>query len=202
MAEVMFEPTLTMPPAAAARTLDLSILIVTWNSERWIDRCLRSIPAACEGLEYEVVVHDNASEDRTLSIVGETGATVLRSSSNTGFAAGTNRAVNAATGRYLFLLNPDCGSSRARGAALQIPRVASERCRGRAAAHRRERSLAAALPVAPFADPSQSGVRGSAAGQGFPEVRPPRITAIAISISPSRGSSSNPPPRRCCCAAK
>src|SRR5688500_17630348 len=108
MAEVMFEPTLTMPPAPAARTVDLSILIVTWNSERWIDRCLRSIPAACEGLEYEVVVHDNASEDRTLSIVGETDSTVLRAAVTDVFAAATSRASGVARGRYVFLLNPDC----------------------------------------------------------------------------------------------
>lgn len=104
----MLEPTLTNAAAPRARTVDLSILIVTWNSERWIDRCLRSIPAACAGLEYEIVVHDNASADRTLSIVGTTPAQVLRSKTNDGFAAGTNRAVDAAKGRYLFLLNPDC----------------------------------------------------------------------------------------------
>jgi GT2 family glycosyltransferase len=86
--------------------LDLSILIVTWNSERWIDRCLRSIPAACEGLRYEVLVHDNASKDATLTLVRD--AKVLRSSTNDGFGAGTNRALAASTGRYVFLLNPDC----------------------------------------------------------------------------------------------
>ena len=104
----MLEPTRTVAQAPAARALDLSVLIVTWNSERWIDRCLRSIPAACEGLQYEVVVYDNASDDGTLSIASSTDAKVLRSASNTGFAAGTNRAVTASSGRYLFLLNPDC----------------------------------------------------------------------------------------------
>lgn len=107
MAEVMDEPTMSAAAAPIARTVELSILIVTWNSERWIDRCLRSIPAACEGLEYEVIVHDNASEDSTLAIIGSQ-VNVLRSATNAGFAAGTNRAVGAATGRYLFLLNPDC----------------------------------------------------------------------------------------------
>ena len=87
-------------------SLDLSLLIVTWNSERWIDRCLRSIPAACEGLEYEVVVYDNASSDATLEHLGD--AKIIRSDRNAGFAAGTNRAFDASKGQYVFLLNPDC----------------------------------------------------------------------------------------------
>jgi N-acetylglucosaminyl-diphospho-decaprenol L-rhamnosyltransferase len=85
----------------------LTIAIVTWNSERWIARCLRSIDAACAGLAHEIVVYDNASQDRTPQLVGAE-ATLLRGASNTGFAAGINRAVEASRGRYVFLLNPDC----------------------------------------------------------------------------------------------
>lgn len=111
MANVMFDERVIEGTAAARVAADvdapeLSILIVTWNSERWIDRCLRSIPAACEGLAYEVVVHDNASTDETLQHLGQ--ASVLRSGTNAGFAAGTNRAFAASRGRYVFLLNPDC----------------------------------------------------------------------------------------------
>jgi GT2 family glycosyltransferase len=102
----MFDERQQAPPRQAARALDLSILIVTWNSERWIERCLRSIPAACEGLEYEVLVHDNASSDATVQLIEH--AQVLRSAENAGFAAGTNRAFAASRGRYVFLLNPDC----------------------------------------------------------------------------------------------
>jgi N-acetylglucosaminyl-diphospho-decaprenol L-rhamnosyltransferase len=92
--------------AASPAVLDLSILIVTWNSERFIDRCLQSIAAACNGLSYEVVVHDNDSADGTLAHLGN--AQVIRSSSNRGFAAGINHAFSASRGRYVFLLNPDC----------------------------------------------------------------------------------------------
>src|SRR5204862_2372754 len=76
-------------------------------SERWIERCLRSIGAACDGVAHEIVVYDNASSDRTLQLV-DRDATVLRGASNAGFAAGINRAVKSARGRYVFLLNPDC----------------------------------------------------------------------------------------------
>jgi len=91
----------------ATRVADLSILIVTWNSERWIERCLRSIPAACEGLAYEVLVYDNASEDATLARINGD-ARVIRSQQNDGFATGTNTTFRASAGRYVFLLNPDC----------------------------------------------------------------------------------------------
>ena len=107
----MFDIGEAAPPRSRPRALDLSILIVTWNSERWIGRCLRSIPAACEGLQYEVVVHDNASGDGTVRHISGGQAilpVVLRSTTNAGFAAGTNRAFAASRGRYVFLLNPDC----------------------------------------------------------------------------------------------
>jgi len=77
------------PAEAGAPSPELSIVIVTWNSERWIDRCLRSIPAACEGLSYETAVRDNSQD-------------------NIGFAAAVNRAMSSASGSYVFLLNPDC----------------------------------------------------------------------------------------------
>ena len=94
----------------ATRPLDLSIAIVTWNSERWIDRCLQSIAAACGGLSYEVIVYDNASSDETLAAIAETVADleVIKGAANDGFAAGVNRVATRANGRYFFLLNPDC----------------------------------------------------------------------------------------------
>jgi GT2 family glycosyltransferase len=94
--------------AAAAEPLDVSILIVTWNSERWIERCLEALPRACNGLRYEIIVHDNASSDDTLRGLDADGLRILRSNENAGFAAGTNRAFLQSHGRYVFLLNPDC----------------------------------------------------------------------------------------------
>ena len=121
MASVMIEPIEHLTPVAKPAAADVSILIVTWNSERWIERCLRSIPEACAGLDYEVLLHDNASTDATLDIAGGAASSqlagrqaeslplhVLRSRTNAGFAAGMNRAIAASRGRYVILLNPDC----------------------------------------------------------------------------------------------
>jgi N-acetylglucosaminyl-diphospho-decaprenol L-rhamnosyltransferase len=93
---------------AVASKPDLSIVIVTWNSERWIERCLRSLPAACEGLSYEVLIYDNASSDGTLALLPDDLQSVTRATSNDGFAVGTNHALADSRGRYVFLLNPDC----------------------------------------------------------------------------------------------
>ena len=95
-------------------TVAVSVVIVTWNSARWIERCLASIRAAARGLRCEILVHDNASADATLSIVEQLKSgddermTLVRSSTNDGFAAASNRAIRQSNGRYVLLLNPDC----------------------------------------------------------------------------------------------
>lgn len=96
---------------SAISLLDVSILIVTWNSESWIARCLESLAAACESLRCEIVLFDNASSDRTLEVARSIRLpqlTILTSERNLGFAGGVNRARIAARGPFLFLLNPDC----------------------------------------------------------------------------------------------
>ena len=106
MAIVEITPQRAAAPAAVPEP-ELSILIVTWNSQRWIERCLRSIPAACAGLAYETVVYDNSSHDRTLQLLGED-VRLIASQRNDGFAGAINRAIGAARGPFVFLLNPDC----------------------------------------------------------------------------------------------
>ena len=91
----------------AATEPELSILIVTWNSQRWIERCLRSIPTACAGLAYEVVVYDNASHDHTLQLL-DGDVRLIASQRNDGFAGAINRALGTARGPFVLLLNPDC----------------------------------------------------------------------------------------------
>ena len=95
------------PATFAAPEPELSILVVTWNSQRWIEGCLQSIPAACAGLNYEVVVYDNSSSDRTLQLLDKD-VRLIASQRNDGFAGAINRAMGTARGPLVFLLNPDC----------------------------------------------------------------------------------------------
>jgi len=89
--------------------VDVSIVVVTWNSERWIDGCLRSLEQASDSLRCEVLVHDNASSDGSRRIASSyEQVRLLESDRNLGFAAGINCAIAESKGRCIFLLNPDC----------------------------------------------------------------------------------------------
>ena len=90
-------------------TPDLSILIVTYNSNRLIAPLLRQLQAEMTDLRAEVVLVDNASTDGTAQRVGAVFPWVrlIASPVNLGFAAGNNLAARHALGRHLLLLNPD-----------------------------------------------------------------------------------------------
>lgn len=102
-------PQATSPAVPDDHAVDVSILIVTWNSAAWIERCLAALPAACGTLTWETIVHDNASADATLRLVAACqGARLVAAERNAGFAAGMNSAFRHARGELLFFLNPDC----------------------------------------------------------------------------------------------
>ncbi|MFZ4623081.1 MAG: glycosyltransferase family 2 protein [Rhodoferax sp.] len=89
--------------------MDLSILIVTYNSAALIGPLLAHLQRELADLSAEVVLLDNASRDGTAALVARDfpWVTLLASRSNLGFAAGNNAAAARAQGRYLLLLNPD-----------------------------------------------------------------------------------------------
>ncbi len=83
--------------------------MVSYNCRDLLADCLRSIQDNHDGLELEIVVVDNASEDATVEMVNADfpSVRVIAQDENAGFAAGMNRAVEAARGDTLVLLNPD-----------------------------------------------------------------------------------------------
>jgi GT2 family glycosyltransferase len=92
--------------------LPIAVLMVTWNSADVLPTCLGAI-AASKPPPAELIVIDNASHDASADTVEHFASTldvptqVLRLISNTGFAAGMNRAISASTAPFVFLLNPD-----------------------------------------------------------------------------------------------
>ena len=89
--------------------MDLSILIVTYNSRRLIHPLLTHLQQELAHLDAEVVLVDNASYDGTAQQVraAHPWVRVIDSTTNLGFAAGNNLAARHARGRHLLLLNPD-----------------------------------------------------------------------------------------------
>ena len=84
--------------------------IVTWNSSGVVDSCLTSIAAAADGLDYQVVVYDNASSDRSAAIArAHRGVRLIEGAENIGYSRAMNLALADPDGRYdvLIALNPD-----------------------------------------------------------------------------------------------
>jgi hypothetical protein len=88
--------------------VDITAVVVTYQSERWIRGCLSSLRAEAPPAT-EIVVVDNASTDATLAVAreGAPEAIVDALPVNTGFAAAANCGAARASGRYLLFLNPD-----------------------------------------------------------------------------------------------
>ena len=87
---------------------DLAIVIVSTNEAGWLEPCLSTIYEHAGGATLDVIVVDNASTDGTRELVESRfpQARVV-DSLNRGFAHGNNRGLEAATARYLLMLNPD-----------------------------------------------------------------------------------------------
>ncbi|MFD1314948.1 glycosyltransferase family 2 protein [Namhaeicola litoreus] len=88
--------------------IKLSIIIVTFNSGRYLKDCLASIEQFCSFLPYEIWISDNNSTDNTIEIAKEfSNVLILQNKENLGFAKANNLAVNQAKGEYVLLLNHD-----------------------------------------------------------------------------------------------
>ncbi|HVA06307.1 MAG TPA: glycosyltransferase family 2 protein [Acidimicrobiales bacterium] len=84
--------------------------IVSWNTAALLDRCLATIPAAAEGLDYDVVVVDNHSADDSAEVARRhEGVTVVANEENTGYARAMNQALlhGPSSVDVLIALNPD-----------------------------------------------------------------------------------------------
>ncbi len=90
--------------------LDISVIIVNWNTYELLRNCLRSIitHTTCT-TKYEITVVDNGSTDGSAEMVARHFPEVrlICNQDNLGFAKANNQAIKVSTGRYLVLLNSD-----------------------------------------------------------------------------------------------
>lgn len=86
----------------------VSVTIVTYNSGRFIKRCLESVLAQRYPLK-EVIVVDNVSTDGTLDILDQFAdrVRIVTNDENVGFAAAQNQAIHLSSGEWILTLNPD-----------------------------------------------------------------------------------------------
>ena len=97
----------SLPDGADLHPL-VSVIIVTWNGIKWLERCLDSVQAQTYP-QLETIVVDNGSTDGTVAYLEESypNVRVVASSENLGFAAGNNLGIKAARGQEIVLLNSD-----------------------------------------------------------------------------------------------
>lgn len=88
--------------------MDVTFAIVSFNVADFLDKCLYSIKKETS-CKYEIIVVDNASQDKSVKIVQIHHPEVILKplSENVGFAKANNIAFQSASGRYIFMLNPD-----------------------------------------------------------------------------------------------
>jgi hypothetical protein len=90
-------------------TIELSIIIVNWNSVDYLINCLRSIQEETSAVKYEIIVVDNASFDGCAERLATEFPEVkfIQSEINLGFARANNLGASRACGEVLLFLNPD-----------------------------------------------------------------------------------------------
>jgi len=89
--------------------MKLSVIIVNYNVEYFLEQCLLSVRAALTGIDGEVIVVDNASVDGSLEMLQTRfqDVTLIANKENLGFSKANNQGIRIAKGEYILLLNPD-----------------------------------------------------------------------------------------------
>ena len=102
-------PSSRAPADLESPALQLSVLIVSYNTKALTLECVASVIRETRDVAYEIIVVDNASTDGSADAIAKEfpEVHVIASEKNLGFAGANNYAAARARGRTLLLLNPD-----------------------------------------------------------------------------------------------
>ena len=89
--------------------MDVSFVIVNWNTAELLKNCIASIYSTVNNKKFEVIVVDNASNDDSVELIQKIFPAVklIRNSKNLGFSRAVNVGLRLSSGKYLILLNTD-----------------------------------------------------------------------------------------------
>lgn len=89
--------------------MQVSIIIVSYNTRELLAGCLKSIEKATKNLSAEVFVVDNNSSDQTAELMKKSfpAINLIANKTNVGFSKANNQALKIAKGKYILILNPD-----------------------------------------------------------------------------------------------
>ena len=92
-----------------AGEIDVSVVIVNWNTKDLLKNCLNSVYQTIHDLTFEIIVVDNASSDGSLEMLQKDFPEVIKIGNleNKGFGAANNQAFAVMKGKYALLLNTD-----------------------------------------------------------------------------------------------
>lgn len=89
--------------------MNVSIIIVNYNTKELTRNCLKSVFEQTKSISFEVIVSDNGSEDGSIEMIKSEFPQVIliENNANLGFGAANNRGLKIAKGKYIFFLNSD-----------------------------------------------------------------------------------------------
>jgi GT2 family glycosyltransferase len=89
--------------------VDLSIIIINWNSAGYVRKCVASIRRETRDLDYEIIVVDSASYDGCGEMLAREfpGVRFIQCDKNVGFARANNLGFDQSHGDCVLFLNPD-----------------------------------------------------------------------------------------------
>lgn len=89
--------------------MDITIIIVNWNTRRLLSQCIDSIYETINGLKFEIIVVDNASTDDSIERITEYYPSVhlIANKENLGFSRAANLAISRGKSNYFLIIHPD-----------------------------------------------------------------------------------------------